>query len=827
MMKPRSSLFNILEKTSFGRMNLRTKLILGNLLITFIAIVGMGFYVYFRTRESNDVLTSQFELSVQNKAKEKLYTTSKEQAALLNGFFESMGNNISMLGKIEKNMFSKGESLNSGKYWDASVSLFRLPSGSWDNANIEVASIFMPAGVELTENLVSKLNIVKQTELIAPTILLDNPDIVAIYFGGTSKETVYFPNIDLANIVPPDFNVTERPWYIAASPKQNPEGKVVWSTPYQDAALNGLVITTSIPVFDSFNRFQGVSAMDIQLNRITNLISAIDIGETGYAFLVDKDNRLIALPEAGYNDFGVTSETSPLGEILDQTKLTNMSSGFWEVLNRKSSSDNLIINLNINGAERFVIYQQIPVLQYSLVIIVPSEELLLESSAAKAQTLKETKNIITTSVLLVIIILTIASLATLAVGNNLTAPLKSLTGIANEIINGNYDAKAEVQNQDEIGILAETLNIMTAAIKGSVNTLEQRVSERTSALQVALEKGARRGKQFEAITQVSRTINATHNLSQLLPQISRVISEQFNYYHVGIFLNDANNLFAVLSAANSEGGKKMLARGHQLKIGEQGIVGYVTQTGHPRIALDVGADINYFNNPDLPLTRSEMALPLKTGNQVVGTLDIQSTEANAFTDQDFEALSALTDQVSLAIQNARLFDQTEKTLAEADAIQRQYIRETWSRLPKEEKLSGFRYSVAGTVPLDIETIAAASIDMKDKREINVPIILRGETIGTLIVQVPKSENLGTDQVDLIKAVAERVALSAENARLFGDTTRRAERERIISDIASKIGTSVRTESILRTTATELSQLLEDADIFINLQVTNKDKKDTE
>ena len=807
MLKPRPSPFNVLEKTSFGRMNLRTKLILGNLLITFIAIVGMGYYVYFRTQESNAVLTTQLESSVRNKAEENLYTTSKEQVALLNGFFESMGNSISMLSEIEKNMLSEETSLNSGIYWDASVSLFRLPSGSWDNSNTEVASVFIPAGVELTDNLVSKLNVVKQTELIAPTILLDNPDIIAIYFGGTSKETVYFPNIDLANIVPPDFNVTGRPWYTAASPQQNPEGNVVWSTPYQDAALNGLVITTSIPVFDSFDKFQGVSAMDIQLNRITNLVSAIHIGETGYAFLIDKDNRLIALPEAGYNDFGVTSETLPLGEVLDQTKLANMSSVFWEVLNQKSSNDNLIINLTINGVERFIIYQQIPVLQYSLVIIVPSEELLLESSTVKAQILEETKNIIATSVLLVIIILTLASIAALAVGNSLTAPLKSLTSVANEIINGNYDAKAEVQNQDEIGILAETLNIMTGAIKGSVNTLEQRVSERTSELQDELEKGDRRGKQFEAITQVARTINATHNLSQLLPQISRVISDQFNYYHVGIFLNDANNLFAVLSAANSPGGKNMLARGHQLKIGEQGIVGYVTQTGTPRIALDVGADTNYFNNPDLPSTRSEMALPLKTGNQVIGTLDIQSTEANAFTDQDIEALSALADQVSLAIQNARLFDQTEKTLTEADTIQRQYIRESWDRLPKEEKLSGFRYSAAGAVPLDDETKIAASIDMKDKREISVPIILRGETIGTLTVQVPKSEHIGTDQVDLIKAVAERVALSAENARLFEETSRRATREHLVSDITTKIRSTNDPQEMINTAMQELQRAL--------------------
>jgi len=263
----------------------------------------------------------------------------------------------------------------------------------------------------------------------------------------------------------------------------------------------------------------------------------------------------------------------------------------------------------------------------------------------------------------------------------------------------------------------------------------------------------------------------------------------------------------------------MLARGYQLKISEQEDgVGYVIQTGKPNITLDTG------KNPDLPLTRSEMTLPLKAGNKVIGAFDIQSTEANAFTDQDIEALSALADQVSLAIQNARLFDQTEKTLAEADAIQRQYLHETWGRLPKEEKLSGFRYSIAGTIPLDSETNIITS---KDKREISVPIILRGETIGTLAVQVPKSDQVSADQLELIRAVAERVALSAENARLFEETTRRAERERIISDIASKIGTSVRTESILRTTATELSQLLNDAEIYINLQGPNTQKESTE
>ena len=411
--------------------------------------------------------------------------------------------------------------------------------------------------------------------------------------------------------------------------------------------------------------------------------------------------------------------------------------------------------------------------------------------------------------------------------STITTPLGNLATAAQDIAAGNLSARVNIKTKDEVGALAGVFNIMTSQLQELVASLEARVSERTAELETEKRQSDARAKQFEAITKVAGTISATQNLQELLPQISKVISEQFGFYHVGIFLNDPTNQVAILGAANSEGGKKMLQRSHQLKIGEQGIVGYVTQTGKPRIALDVGEDVNYFNNPDLPSTHSEMALPLKAGNQVIGALDIQSTEVGAFTDEDFETLSALANQVSLAIQNARLFDQTKKTLVESESIQRQYIRETWGRLPKEEKLSGFRYSVAGAIPLDDETKIAAGEDTKGKREIRVPIILRGETIGTLSVHVPMSEHTSADQVDLIKAVAERVALSAENARLFEETIRRAERERIISDITSKIGTSVRTESILRTTATELSQLLDDADIFINLQTTNKDKQDTE
>lgn len=823
MIKTLLSIFDILEKTPLGRLNLRTKLTLGNMAIIFIAIFGMGYYIYFRIQESNATLTSQLETNVRSKAEDSLLTTSKEQAALLNSFFASMSKDTATLGSIQEDMFSREALLNHGMYWDASTSLFRLSSGSWDNANSEVASIFMPADVQLTDELISKLNVVKQIELMLPSILAGNPDIVAIYFGGVSRETIYYPNIDLAAIVPPDFDVTGRPWFVDAAPAQNPDRNVVWSTPYQDAALHGLVITTSVPVFDSRDELQGVAAMDIQLIQITNLVSNIRVGESGYALLVDEEKRLIALPESAFGDFGVTAENVPLGEILNPEKLPNAPADFFDILNRVTAGDGDVSIATLGGSEHYIVYQKIPEVQYSLAIIVPSQELLREAAIVSSQIAEETSNTIRISILLVILVFAAASFASLGIGTRLTAPLKSLTRVANEIIAGNFDAKADFQSRDEIGTLSETLNLMTSNLRDLIQSLEKRVAERTLELEKELKKEERREKQYQAIAKVAQAINTTQNLQELLPQIADVVSRQFGFYHVGIFLNDASNHYAVLGAANSEGGKRMLNRGHQLRIGEQGIVGFVTGSGNPRIARDVGEDVVFFNNPDLPDTHSEMALPLTVSGKIIGALDVQSTEVNAFTSDDIEVLSTLADQVGIAIQNARLYDQTQKSLAEAEAIYRNYSRESWRQLPQARKITGFRYTVSGATPLEEKNLPNQETT-EERQVISTPIILRGETVGTLSVMVPKQEPIKADQMDLIKAVAERVALSAENARLFEETTRRAEQERVISDIAAKIGTSVRTESILKTTALELSRFLDGADILIELKANNETKE---
>lgn len=392
--------------------------------------------------------------------------------------------------------------------------------------------------------------------------------------------------------------------------------------------------------------------------------------------------------------------------------------------------------------------------------------------------------------------------------------LSASAGILNLLIARMRGALAQAESNEQAQIEAnrELTNLKTV--------LEQRVEERTTQL---VQRGAEleaanrqirhRAAQFEAVAQVARTIASVRDLQELLPRIAAVISENFGFYHVGLFLLDEANEYAVLSGTNSEGGRKMLERKHRLRVGQEGIVGYVTATGEPRIAMDVGTDAVFFDNPELPDTHSEMALPLKAENRVMGSLDVQSTERGAFTEEDIQMLSLLADQVSLAIQNARLFDETRNALAEAEAISRQFTREAWGRVPVEHKLLGYRYNVAGAVPLneplDLSDLSRRKIkeDQKPVNQVVIPIELRGETIGSLVVQSPSPDRLNQEQIDLIKAVAERVALSAENARLFEETTRRAERERLVTDITGKIRSVNDPQTMIQTAMEELRRAL--------------------
>jgi HAMP domain-containing protein len=224
--------------------------------------------------------------------------------------------------------------------------------------------------------------------------------------------------------------------------------------------------------------------------------------------------------------------------------------------------------------------------------------------------------------------------------NRLLRPLTELVQFSGRLSRGEWQHRVPEDRDDELGQLASAFNRMAVDLSGMYQSLEDRVAARTQQIRTAAE--------------VARAVTSIPVLDDLLRRAVDLIKERFGYYHVSIFMLDESSRFAILRESTGEIGEALKARGHQLEVGSQSVIGWVTDNNAPRVVSDVQEDPIHFKNELLPETRSEVAVPLQVGGRVLGALDVQSTDPAAFKPEDLEVLQTLADQISAAIQNARL-----------------------------------------------------------------------------------------------------------------------------------------------------------------------------
>jgi GAF domain-containing protein len=366
-----------------------------------------------------------------------------------------------------------------------------------------------------------------------------------------------------------------------------------------------------------------------------------------------------------------------------------------------------------------------------------------------------------------------------------------------------------------------------AKANAELRILHADLEARTIELERANKISAERTAELRTIAEISSSFTSLESLNELLPKITQRISEALDVYHAAIFLVDDTGEYAVLSATNSEGGKRMLERGNRLKVGQTGIVGYVSAFGKARIALDVGNDAVFFNNPDLPETHSELALPLKLQEKTIGVLDVQSVKQIAFTIEDIDTLSLLAGQIAITIQNAQLFEETQRALLEAQTIYGQSARSSWREFASRG-IMGFSYEkgIVSALQQPAESAAAGKTSKKapvnknagEAESLSIPIKVRGEELGVLNVRQPgRSSDWSESEIRLYQAIVERLSFALENARLIEETTKNAERDRTITEIADRLGSAPMVEEILRTAAEELSRALKGSEVLVQLQ----------
>jgi GAF domain-containing protein len=394
-----------------------------------------------------------------------------------------------------------------------------------------------------------------------------------------------------------------------------------------------------------------------------------------------------------------------------------------------------------------------------------------------------------------------------------------LLSTAGHLVEGDFQTRAVTASQDEFGQLATGLNTLGEELDGLVTGLEQRVGERTRDLSITAEIG--------------RVIVKQQRPRELMNEVVELIRQRFDFYHAQVFLVDDDGRNAKLAASTGSVGRELLARQHALPVGSQSVIGQVTANSEPVIALDTDTSAVHRRNELLPDTRSEMALPMRIGDRVVGALDVQSVAPDAFDEEDVAVFQIIADDLAIAWDNAKLYIQLEEAMQRVQYLERQMTADAWQdfRLSRKDAPLSFRLGEdriephGGSTPEPMQhAIQMGSIitEQEGSDEINlaIPIRVRGEVIGAFGFGGEALQSLSEDDVSLVTAVVDRVGLTLENLRLIEQTSRRAEHEQIINEITAKIVGSTDVNHILQTTVQELGRVLKAPQTSVQLVQEN-------
>jgi GAF domain-containing protein/HAMP domain-containing protein len=712
-------------------------------------------------------------------------------------------------------------------YWPPQEHLLTGPEGQYLNGPDDVSSIFVPV-TKLNEQNSLPPEVIQDVEtsayldLLLRPVFQNSPGTAAIYLGTVNDVTRYYPNIELGKVVPADFQVTQRVWYTTSLEgnldKQTPEP--VWSPVYLDATGLGLVTTVAIPAYKPDGELIGVIGLDLTLDEIRANIETTSFYENGYSFLIDADGNGIILPEQGYQDI--------LGRAPEEEEFSPSlvdSPEFGAVISLMMRGESGLENIQVGGRELFIAYAPLRSSGWSLGSVAAAQDVLQDITKLQSELNRTTLFLIFTrvlpaAILVAILLVSLASVLT----NRLANPIQKLAEAAQKISAGQLDTHIVLppsrDRPSEITLLATTLNDMATRLRRTFAGLEQRVADRTHQLE-------RRSLQLQTAAEVARDITTSKDMEELLQAAVNMISQRFGYYNVGIFLVDDVGEYAHLRAASGELGDKLLEQEIRLRVGQEGIIGYVTRYGEARIASDVSVDTLFFKEPLLPDTRSEVALPLHSGGKVIGALDVQSVQERAFDQDDIVILQTLADQLAIAIENARLVSQLQATLQETNLLYQEQVRETWSSAGLHSGPSAFEYDRLEVRPASSPNNDWMLESKNGSQKLIVPVKLRDQVIGFIGLESDDADHeWTTDEIAIVEATANQAAVSVENARLLKESQLRAAREQMVGEVTSQMRASLDMDLVLRTAIRQIAEKLGVAQVEVHLGADLEDKDDT-
>lgn len=362
-----------------------------------------------------------------------------------------------------------------------------------------------------------------------------------------------------------------------------------------------------------------------------------------------------------------------------------------------------------------------------------------------------------------------------------------------------------------------TSQVQTAfqSLAGERQSLEDKVQERTAELEARM-------SQLRASTTTARAIAETQEITELVKKAADLIAERFEYYHVGIFILDNQRRIAYLQAASSEMGKSLLGQAFRVELDRKNPINLVVENKKTIITHDLERS-NFSLDPNFPLTRSRMVMPLSVRGTMIGILDMHSDQPQAFNLQDAEILQTLADLTAISFDNVRLIGETKNLLSQLEANTSQQTQQTWSKFTSRHK-SAYQYTPAGVRPI----FAPDKTDRDDG--LYIPIILHDQTIGR--IKLKKRSATTNDwserERDVVEKISAQIALALENSRLVDEAQKNALRNQMIANFSTYVRETLDVESVIQTAATELRKVfdLKEAEIMIGSATIQENGKES-